>query len=156
VRAVDRGLPVADLQPMTEYVRLAFLAQRVGGTVLGVVGVVALLLAALGLYGVVSYSVWCRVREFGVRMALGATPREIRRLVVGQGVRLFAAGAPLGLAGAVGLGLAARSQLYGISFADPVAFGAALVLLAVGAVTAAGIPAWRASRLDVAVALRDQ
>jgi predicted permease len=156
VRAVDRGLPVADLQALTEYVRLAFLVQRVGGTVLGVTGVVALLLAALGLYGVVSYSVWRRVREFGVRMALGATPREIRRLVVGQGVRLFAIGAPVGLVGAVGLGLAARSQLYGVSFADPVSFGAAIVLLAIVVVTAAGIPAWRAGRLNVVRALRNQ
>ncbi|MDO8834938.1 MAG: ABC transporter permease, partial [Vicinamibacterales bacterium] len=156
VRAVDRGLPVADLQAMTEYVRFAFFAQRVGGTVLGVMGVVALLLAALGLYGVVSYTVWRRVREFGVRMALGATPRTIRHAVIGQALRLLAVGAPFGLAGAVALGVAARSQLYGVSFADPVSFGAASVLLAVVVVTAAGVPAWRASRLNVVRALRDQ
>ena len=156
VRAVDRGLPVADLLAMTEHVRFAFFVQRVGGTVLGAVGVVSLLLAALGLYGVVSYSVWRRVREFGVRMALGASPTDVRRLVLAQGVRLFAAGAPLGVAGAVGLGLAARSQLYGVSSTDPASFAAAFVLLAVVVVVAAGIPAWRASHLNVVRALRDQ
>jgi predicted permease len=156
VRSVDRGLPVVGLQPMTEHVRFAFFVQRVGGTVLGAVGAVALLLAALGLYAVVSYSAWRRVREFGVRMALGATPGEVVRLVVGQGVRLFAIGAPLGLAGAVGLGAAARSQLYGVSATDPLTFVAATTVLAAVLLAGAGLPAWRASRLDVVRALRNE
>jgi ABC-type antimicrobial peptide transport system permease subunit len=156
VRSVDRGLPVVGLQPMTEHVRFAFFVQRVGGTVLGAVGAVALLLAALGLYAVVSYSAWRRVREFGVRMALGATPREVVRLVVGQGVRLFAIGAPLGLAGAVGLGVAARSQLYGVSATDPLTFVAATTVLAAVLLAGAGLPAWRASRSNVVQALRNE
>ncbi len=156
VQSVDRGLPVVGLQPMTEHVRFAFFVQRVGGTVLGAVGGVALLLAALGLYAVVSYSAWRRVREFGVRMALGAAPRDVVRLVVRQGVRLFAIGAPIGLAGAVGLGAAARSQLYGVSATDPLTFAAATTLLAAVLLAGAGLPAWRASRLNVVQALRNE
>lgn len=155
LHSVDRTFPVS-VAPMTEHLRLAFFPQRVGVAVLSVVGLVAMLLTALGLYGVVSYSVWRRVRELGVRIALGASPAGVRWLVVRHGARLLAIGAPIGMLGAAGLGVASRSQLYGVSPVDPLSFVGALAVLAVVAAAASAVPAWRASHLNIARALRNQ
>ena len=115
---------------------------------------VALFLAALGIYGVLSYSVSQRTREIGVRMALGARAGSVIALVVGQGLRLAALGAALGLVGALVLSRALRSFLYEVSASDPVTYlGVAAVLLAVG-LLACLLPARRAARIDPLIALR--
>jgi putative ABC transport system permease protein len=141
------------VETTADYLRFALMGQRIGGSVLGFLAAIALALAALGLYGVLSYNVSRRTRELGVRMAFGATPPEVRRLIFAQGFRLFVVGLPLGAAGAVALGLALRSQLYGVSPADPVTLVAAALVLAAVLVAATAIPAWRASRLDPLAAL---
>jgi len=117
-------------------------------------GVLATLLAAIGLYGVMAYSVARRTGEIGVRMALGAVPADVLRLVLFGAVRLAAAGIVIGLAGALAAGRLIESQLFGIKAADPVIYGGAALLLALVALIAAGVPAWRAARIDPVVALK--
>jgi ABC-type antimicrobial peptide transport system permease subunit len=116
--------------------------------------VLAALLAALGLYGVVSYGVMNRTREFGVRMALGAGPRRIRRLVFGYVGRLTAVGTVAGLAGALALGTLSREMLFGVTGTDPVALTLATLLVAAIAFAAAAVPAQRAARIEPTTALR--
>ena len=156
VSAVEPELGVSGIAPMAEFLRFAFFAQRVGSTLLGVFGLIALLLAGMGLYGVVSHNASRRKREMGVRLAFGATPTAIRRTIITQGLRLLLVGLPVGLVGSIALGTAASSQLYGVSPEDPASLIAASVILAVVLVTAAAIPAWRAARLDPVTILRQE
>jgi putative ABC transport system permease protein len=118
-------------------------------------GVLGLVLAALGIYGVLSFSVNQRLREIGIRSALGARPDEIRALVLGSGLRLAAIGLALGLAGALALTRLLSSQLYQVSPRDPVALAAALAGLAVIALLSSYLPARRAARIDPMSALRE-
>ena len=120
----------------------------------GAFGVVALLLAAIGLYGVVSYAVSQRTREIGVRMALGAGRGDVLRLVAGQGLALIGTGLVLGLAGGMGMGQAMRSLLVGVSPTDAVTIAGVAVVLGAVAVSATLVPALRATRLDPTLALR--
>jgi putative ABC transport system permease protein len=154
VRALDPDLPIANVRSMEEVVSGALLPQRLATVLVGAFAALALVLAALGLYGVVAYSVARRTQEIGVRIALGATGPGVLRLVVGQGMRLVAAGVAAGLAGAWGVTRLLASLLYGVSPTDPVAFSLAAVLLGLVALLAAALPAWRASRLDPMTALR--
>jgi len=154
VRALDPDLPIANPRSMEDVVSGSLLPQRLAMVLLGVFATLALLMAALGLYGVVAYSVARRTQEIGVRIALGATGPGVLRLVVGQGMRLVAAGVAAGLAGAWGVTRLLASLLYGVSPTDPVAFSLAAVLLGLVALLAAALPAWRASRLDPMTALR--
>jgi ABC-type antimicrobial peptide transport system permease subunit len=117
-------------------------------------GGLALLLAAVGVYGVLAFSVARRTREIGVRMALGATPIDVGRLILRQLAFVLAAGAVAGIAGSWALQGVTRSLLYGVAPRDPVVLVAALLLVIVTAVLAAFVPAWRASRLDPLAALR--
>ncbi|MGH9835705.1 MAG: FtsX-like permease family protein [Blastocatellia bacterium] len=119
-------------------------------------GGAALLLACLGLYGVVSYGVALRLREFAIRTALGAEARDVRRLVLTHAVRLWLAGSVIGLIAAWPVGRALQSQLYGVGGADAVALAAALSLLLVTALLAGLVPARRAGRVDPAVTLRSE
>ena len=119
-----------------------------------VFGALALLLAALGLYGVLSHGVSQRFREIGVRVAMGAQPRDIVRLILSQAGRLLVAGLLLGIPIAVGVAVLVRSQLFGVPAFDGVAIAAALVVLAASAILAAYLPAARASRLDPSKTLR--
>ncbi|MGE4066087.1 MAG: ABC transporter permease [Vicinamibacterales bacterium] len=129
---------------------------RIGAALLGAFGALALLLAAVGLYGVVAYSVSLRTREVGLRMALGAERGAVVRLVLGQGARLAAAGIAIGLLVSAGVGKVLESLLYGVSAFDPVAYGVAAVLLFTVAVSANLIPALTASRIDPVRALRSE
>jgi ABC-type antimicrobial peptide transport system permease subunit len=116
----------------------------------------ALALAAVGIYGVLAYSVERRTQEIGIRMALGATPTGVLRLVIGQGSRLTSVGIVLGLAGAFALTRVLQKMLFGVTASDTVTFAGAALLLGTVAVVASVIPAWRAARIDPVTALRQE
>lgn len=128
---------------------------RFGAGLLGVFGGLALLLATVGIYGVVSYTVVQRTREIGIRSALGASRRALLRMVVGGSMRLVGIGLGVGLALAVGLGIAASGLLYGVSPADPALLLGAPAVLAAAALLASYLPARRAVRVDPMIALRN-
>ncbi|HEV2688235.1 MAG TPA: FtsX-like permease family protein, partial [Bryobacteraceae bacterium] len=128
--------------------------RRYPSFLIGSFAVLALILATIGLYGLISYSVSQRTREVGIRMALGAEPRDVIRLVVGEGARLTLMGIAAGVLAALGLTRLMRSLLFGVSAVDPVTFAAVALLLAVVAITASYIPARRAVRTSPLNALR--
>ena len=127
---------------------------RLNLLLLGIFAAVALLLASVGIYGVMSYSVEQRTREIGIRMALGAERSSVLRLIVGQGARLAASGILVGIAGAFALSRVMAGLLYGVSATDPLTYLALAAVLAAVAVTACAVPARRALLVDPAVALR--
>jgi len=144
VARLDRNLPVYDARPFSEYLAAASGAQRFAMVLAGAFAAAALLLACVGLYGVVAYSVAQRQREFSVRLAVGALPGQVRGLVVGEAMRLAAAGLALGLPAAVLAARLLRSQLFGVTPHDPVTYAAALGVLTLAAVGAAWLAARRA------------
>lgn len=152
--ALDARLPVFDLRSLTASLGLALLPARLASLVLGSVGVFALALSALGLYGLVAWSAARRTREIGLRLALGASPRDVRRLLLRQGLSLAAVGLVLGLAATLGLGQLLRGFLYGIGPTDVPALLGATLLLGTTALAASLVPARRAMRVDPAAALR--
>ncbi|HEY1341007.1 MAG TPA: FtsX-like permease family protein, partial [Bryobacteraceae bacterium] len=154
IRNVDRGQPVAHITTMEQRVVDAMGTQRFAALLLAVFGTVALLLAAVGIYGVISFSVARRTREIGVRMALGAAGGDVMRMVVRRAVLLAALGVAAGVAGGLALAKVIRSMLYGVSATDPWVFGAAAVLMLSVAALAAYVPARRASRVSPSEALR--
>ena len=123
---------------------------------MGIFALVALVLAAIGIYGVLSYSVSQRAREIGIRMALGAKAVQVRRIVVGQGVKLAALGIVVGLAGALALGRLLDSMVFEVSVADPVVLASVAIGLAAVAMLASYLPARRATRVDSIDALREE
>jgi len=151
---LEARVPVFDVKTMDEHLRFALLPARLAASVLGLFGIVALLLAGLGLYGVMSYLVSQRSREMGIRIALGARPGDVVRLVVGQGMRLTVLGAVGGLVSAFGLTRLVAGFLYGISPTDPWTFAAVTLVLAGVALLACLLPARRAAAVDPNVALR--
>jgi ABC-type antimicrobial peptide transport system permease subunit len=157
MRTIDPNLPVYDARTITEHMQGAVFAQRMAANLLGAMGVLALLLAAIGLYGVMAYAVSQRTQELGIRLALGASPSSLLALIVRQGMTLTAVGLVLGLAlalaafGSIG---AVRSLLPGISPLDPMTFVAVPLLLAAIALLATWIPGRRAGQVDPIVALR--
>ena len=154
VRRMDPNLPISQALPLTEITALGLVPQRIAAAVAGSLGLVGLLLAAIGIYGVTSYSVARRVREIGIRMALGADEQSVLRLVLRQGLTLTAAGVAIGAAAAAIVAQLIRSLLFGIRPLDPVSFAAAAVLLTLVAALAAVGPARRAARVDPMLALR--
>ena len=154
VRAVDSGQPVYDLKTMEERVGDSLGPRRFGVTMVGFFAAVALLMAAIGLFGIISYSVTQRTQEIGVRIALGAQRSDVLKLILGQGLRLALAGVGIGLIGSLALTRVLSSLLYGVSSTDPVTFGAVALLLAFVALFACYLPAGRAMRVDPIVALR--
>jgi ABC-type antimicrobial peptide transport system permease subunit len=154
VRAMDRDAPVSDAITMEQAVAEEFAQPRFYLLVFGAFAGVALVLAVVGVYGVVSYSVARRTREIGLRVALGASPSDPFRLVVGQGVRLAAVGTAVGLAAALGATRYVRSVLFEVRPNDPATLATATTVLAVTAIAACCVPAWRASKVDPMVALR--
>jgi len=154
VKALDEQLPVYGVRDAPEFLDIILSGPKsIAATVSGF-GLLALLLAAIGLYGVMSYAVAERTREIGVRVALGAEPRDLRLMVLRQGLRLSLGGVALGLAGAFGLVRLLRSLLYDVSATDPLTFGAVALSLIVVALLACWIPARRATKVDPMVALR--
>jgi putative ABC transport system permease protein len=154
VHAVDPSLPVFGLKSMDERVDGSLAPERFAVTVLGFFAAIALVLAALGLYGVISYSVTQRTQEIGVRMALGANRREVLGMVLRQGLRLAAIGAAIGCVAAYGVARLLSNQLFGVSAGDPGTFVGVAVVLAAVALLACYLPARRATRVDPMVALR--
>jgi predicted permease len=154
VAALDENLPPQDLQPLSETVSLASWSARTGAAVLGVFGLLGLVLAGIGIYGVVSYSVSRRTREIGLRMALGAETRDVMKLIVKQGMGLTLVGAVIGLMLAVAGTRLLASLVYGVTATDPATF-AGVVLFVIGvAVVACYLPARRATKVDPMIALR--
>lgn len=153
VRQAGPDMPLLDVKTMHERVKFILLPQRVGAIILGVMGAAALLLAGIGLYGVMSYSVGQRTHEIGIRMALGARARDVVRLVVGQGMRLAGIGLLVGLVASLLLSRFLAYLLYGVSSMDPVTFVAVALFLSSVAFTACFLPARRASRVHPMTAL---
>ena len=156
VQAVDRDLALTSVTTLDALVDASLGDQRFRTMLLGAFAVVALFLAALGIYGVLAYFVSQRARELGIRLALGAKPASLFALVIGQGMRPVIAGAVIGLAGALSLTTVMRSLLFGVTPLDPLTYTAAAAALAVIALTACVAPAFRATRVDPLVALRDE
>ena len=150
----DPALPGFFGRTLEQHIALAFLPARMAGIVSAAFGLLALTLASLGIYGVVAYSVAQRTREMGIRLALGATPQQVLRLVLGHGMRLVALGVVMGVAGALGLAQFVRGFLYEMSPADPVSFLAATAVLGVIALLSCYVPSRRVLRVDPMVALR--
>lgn len=142
------------VRPLSDYV-IGVRAMRRFTTVLaGLFAAVASLLAAVGVYGVLAFSVTTRIREFGVRLALGASPRQVRTLVMREGVRLAGGGLLLGLGGTAFAAWLLESQLFGIGPWDPISYLVALPILGLVALAGSWLPAWRATRANPVDALR--
>jgi len=156
IRQVDADLPTSNLQTMEARVSASLARPRLHTIVLGSFAGLALLLAATGIYGVMSHAARQRTREIGIRMAIGAGPHAILALFLRQGVALVSAGILAGLVGAAALTRTLQTLLFGVSSTDPFVFGALAVTLFAVALVAAWLPARRATRLDPLVALREE
>ena len=155
VWAIDRDQPIGDIRTMPEIVSGSLVNERLQTRLLSAFGVAALLLAALGIYGVLSYLVVQRTDEIGLRMALGAGRPDVVRWIAQQGMRPVLVGIGLGLVGAIGLSRVLSGMIHGVSPSDPWTLGGISVLLSLVALVACVVPAMRASRVDPLVALQD-
>jgi predicted permease len=154
VAELDPALPLVQLRTMEDVVGASVTRQRFLSLLLGIFALVALTLAAIGTYGILSYMVTERQREIGIRMALGAGNGQVVRLVLGQGLAIAIIGIALGIGGAVGLSRLVASLLYGVSPSDPMTYGAVAGVIAVVAVAACLVPMRRATRVDPLEAIR--
>jgi putative ABC transport system permease protein len=154
IRRVDPSQPILHVATMDQVVAASTGQRRLALVLLGAFAAVALLLTIAGIYGVLAGSVAERLREIGLRAALGATPGDIMRLVVGQGARLTLAGVVIGSVGALGATRFLSALLYGVRPADPLTFGAVAALLVATSIAACMIPTWRAMRVDPSTTLR--
>jgi putative ABC transport system permease protein len=156
IHAADKDLALTQPATLEDVVDRSLSEAAFRATLLSAFAGIALLLAALGIYGVLAHFVSQRSREMGIRLALGARPDALFRMVVGQGMRPVAIGAALGLSGAVAVTTMMQSLLFGVTPVDPAAYGVAMSLLAAMALVACAVPALRATRVDPLVALRDE
>jgi putative ABC transport system permease protein len=156
VWGIDRDQPVAQVRPMEDVLSDSIARQRFSMLLLGIFAGVALILAAVGIYGVMSYTVAQRTHEIGIRLALGAQKRDVLRLAVGQGLRLVLVGVAIGLVAAVALTRLMSSLLFGVSATDPLTLAAISALLVAVAALASYVPARRATKVDPMIALRYQ
>jgi putative ABC transport system permease protein len=154
IQTVDPGLPVFGIRTFSSMVSDSVRPQRFSAQLMGAFAVLALLLAAIGIYGVLAYFVGQRTREIGVRMALGAAPGSVVRLVLLEGLRPIAAGMAIGLAGSLAFSRLLSQLVYGVSTSDPVVFLAVPFFLTLAALLASYIPARQATRIDPILALR--
>ena len=154
MQSLDPSLPLYSVKTLTEHMQMPLFATRVAAIILGSFGLMALMLAAIGIYGVMSYVVAGRIREIGVRMALGAQRRDVLRLIISQGMMLAFMGLVAGVLLAFLASRMLTSRLYGVSSSDPMTYTGVALLLAVVALLACYIPARRATRVDPMVALR--
>jgi putative ABC transport system permease protein len=154
IHKIDPALPVANVMTMDEVLSGTVSPRRFSAVLIGIFAGLALLLAAVGIYGVMSYMVGKRTNEIGIRMALGAQPRDVLRLVVGQGAKLALLGIGIGIAGALVLTRLMENLLFQVKPADPATFAGVAIVLAIVALTACYIPARRAMKVDPMTALR--
>src|ERR1700686_176676 len=154
VHAVDPDQAVSNVTTMQAHLAGVVITERFSAVLMGALAALGLTLAIIGLYGVMAYSVSRQTGEMGLRVALGATPREIFKMVVGRGLRLILSGLALGLAGALLLTRFLSAALYRVNPSDPLTFGLVAALLAIVALAACYVPARRATKVDPIVALR--
>ncbi|OFW39648.1 MAG: hypothetical protein A3J29_17420 [Acidobacteria bacterium RIFCSPLOWO2_12_FULL_67_14b] len=154
IRAIDPAQPVYHVKTLDTLVAESMELQRISAAMVTLFSAVALMLAAIGIYGVVSYGVSQQTREFGVRMALGATPRDVLRQVLRSGGTLVGVGIVIGIAGAAGVSGLLRGALFGVSPVDPLTYAGVAVVLGLAGVIACMVPAWRASGTNPVNALR--
>lgn len=154
IKTLDPELPLTGVKTMQEHMRLPLAPAKLLALLSSTFGILALLLASIGLYGVMAYLVGSRTREIGIRMALGAQTSGVRRLVIVQGMRLALSGVAVGVVAALALTRVLSGVLYGVSATDPFTFAGVVVLLAGVALLACLVPAWRATKVDPLVALR--
>jgi ABC-type antimicrobial peptide transport system permease subunit len=156
VRAVDPELVAEDLRTLRAEFHMRLWQRRLFATLLGVCAILAFVIAAVGLYGVMAYSVAQRTREIGIRMALGAQAIAVQQMVVRQALSLTITGIVIGLAGAFALTRFMTNVILGVSPTDPPTFFVVTLMLALSGLVAAWVPAWRAVRVDPVVALRHE
>jgi putative ABC transport system permease protein len=154
VRSMDASVPVYDLEPLTNTLDRATARTRFVLTILAAVAAITLLLGAIGRYGMIAYIVTLRTREFGLRLALGARPRDVLGLVLRDGVTLSVIGVRVGLAAFAGVARCLKAFLFQVSVADPYTLSVVVITLIAVAGVASALPAWRASRIDPLDALR--
>ena len=154
--AIDPNSAGLTAMPLSDYISAAWFGPRLAALFLGVLGVISMLLAGVGLYGVMAYSVSQRTREIGIRMALGADPESVLRMVMRRGLWLALSGIAAGVAIAMAAAPQLAPLLYRVSPADPVSIAGAALFLMVVAVIASLIPALRATRIDPIIALRQE
>jgi len=154
VGSLDRSVPVTDVQTMEDVIASANARPRFTLVLLATFAAVALVLAAVGIYGVISYAVSRRTHEIGVRVALGASPSAVVRLIVAQGMRVVTVGVVIGLAGALLASRLMTQLVYGVRVTDPMTYVGVAALLGAVALVASYIPARRATRIDPLAAMR--
>jgi predicted permease len=154
VREADPNVPMGDLKPMEVHIQDDIYTDRLIALLSGAFGLLATLLAAIGLYGVMAQAVTRRTAEIGVRMALGAQPAAVLRMILVEAGRMAAVGIAIGLIAAFLVSRYVESQLFGMKASDPAIFAAGAVVLAAVALAAALLPGWRASKIEPVVALK--
>lgn len=156
LRSLDPGVTLFEVMDLRDYIGAAWFAQKIAATLLSVLGTLALMLAAVGLFSVMAYTVSQRTHEIGIRMAIGAQTTDVLRMIVAQALRLTMTGIAVGLALSITLAPLIANQLLGVSAVDPLTFSAVAALLIVVAMAACWLPARRASRIDPLAALRTE
>src|SRR5262249_28256950 len=151
---MDRGIPLHDVRAMDAFVSDALAPRRFSLTLLLIFGGVAVVLSVVGLYGLIAYSVSQRTQELGIRIAMGASPKAVLRMIVGEGVKLTLLGIACGLAGALLFSRALATLLYVVSATDPITYTVGALALGIVGLAACYIPARRATEVDPIVALR--
>jgi len=154
IQTLDENMPVFDVRTLAEHLGISLFPARIAATLLGAFGLLALVLAGIGIYGVMSFSVAQRTREIGIRVALGADQKNVLFLITGQGMKLAVMGVVIGLVAAFFATQAMTVLLYGISPTDPLTFSLIPLILGAVALLACFIPAQRATKVDPMVAIR--
>jgi len=156
VHQLDPEMPLSNVRTMEQWISNSAVQPRLNAALLGIFACVALVVAAIGVYGVLAYSVTQRVREIGLRMALGAQPGEVLSLIVREGMAVGLAGIGAGLAGAWALSQVVATLLFRVRMRDPLTYAAVAAILTLVTLAACAVPAYRASRVDPMAALREE